>query len=39
LQIGFVNLAETMNGLQIGLVNSISSKGEFAILPLVNWSF
>jgi hypothetical protein len=38
-QIGFINFAKTMNGLQFGLVNIISQGGAFPVFPIVNWSF
>ena len=40
LQLGFVNIAETMrSGLQIGLVNVINNKVKLKIFPIVNWKF
>jgi hypothetical protein len=38
-QLGFINLTEKMNGLQVGLVNVIHDKKSLPILPIVNWKF
>jgi len=38
-QLGFVNYAESMHGIQIGLVNIIRQDSTFPVLPLVNWTF
>jgi len=38
LMLGFVNYAETMKGLQIGLINVIRQGGQFPVFPIVNWS-
>ena len=39
VQLGLVNYAGTMHGLQIGLVNIIKQGGAFPVFPIVNWSF
>ena len=39
LQIAIVNYAETMNGIQIGLINIIKSGGFMPWFPLFNFSF
>ena len=40
LQLGFVNIAETMrSGLQIGLVNIINNKEKLKVFPFLNWRF
>jgi hypothetical protein len=39
LMLGFVNVAQKMHGLQIGLVNIIKEGGQFPVFPIVNWSF
>ena len=39
LQVGVVNYAQSMRGLQIGLVNIIKQGGQFPVFPIVNWSF
>jgi len=39
LQFALVNFAEDLYGVQIGLINIIRSKGNFPILPFVNWKF
>jgi hypothetical protein len=38
-QLALVNIAEDMEGLQVGLINIIRSKPTLWILPLVNWKF
>lgn len=38
-QLSLVNVAEDMYGVQVGLINVIRSKGDFPVLPLVNWKF
>ncbi len=38
-QLGIVNWAENMYGIQIGLINIISGKESLQFLPIVNWSF
>jgi hypothetical protein len=38
-QLGIVNIANDMNGMQVGLVNIIRSKESFPVLPIVNWKF
>jgi len=37
--LGVVNVARRFRGLQIGLVNVISEKESFPVLPIVNWVF
>ncbi len=39
LQIAIVNYAETMNGIQIGLINIIKSGGFMPWFPLFNFAF
>ena len=39
LQVSFVNIANDMNGVQVGLINIIRSKDRFPVLPIVNWKF
>jgi hypothetical protein len=39
LQFALVNSTETMEGIQIGLLNFIKKGGAFAWFPIVNWSF
>lgn len=39
LQLAIVNYAESMNGLQIGLVNIIKKGGWMPWFPIANWSF
>lgn len=39
LQFAIVNYAETMNGLQIGLVNIIGKGGFLPVFPIFNFSF
>ena len=39
MQIGVVNLAQNMQGVQIGLVNIIKDNGAFPASPLVNMGF
>ena len=39
LQIAIVNYAETMNGIQLGLINFIKSGGFMPWFPIVNWAF
>lgn len=36
-QLALVNVANDMNGIQVGLINIIRSKEHFPVLPLVNW--
>jgi hypothetical protein len=36
-QLALVNIANDMNGVQVGLINIIRSKERFPVLPLVNW--
>ena len=38
-QLSLVNIAEDMEGVQVGLINIIRSKPTLWILPLVNWKF
>lgn len=38
-QLSLVNIADDMEGLQVGLINIIRSKPKWSILPLVNWKF
>ena len=39
LQFAIVNTTETMEGIQIGLLNFIKKGGAFRFFPIVNWSF
>ncbi|MCK5087751.1 MAG: hypothetical protein KAQ90_09535 [Melioribacteraceae bacterium] len=39
LQIAIVNYAETMNGIQLGLINIIKKGGFMPWFPIVNWAF
>lgn len=39
LQLAIVNTTETMEGIQIGLLNFIKKGGAFRFFPIVNWSF
>lgn len=39
VQFGFINYADSMYGLQIGLINIINQGGAFPFFPIVNWSF
>lgn len=32
-------MTDTLNGLQIGILNVVNKKEKFPILPIVNWSF
>jgi len=39
IQLGFVNYANQLKGLQMGLANIIVRDGAFPVSPIVNWSF